>query len=165
MARRIVAAIRNAYYRPFTHQFLYFDSVMTHRQGLLPIIFPVPTSELENTVLCINSISSNKPFHCLAANSIPDLHFIGDTQCFPYYTYAENGSNRRENITDWALAQFQTRYGEQVTKRDIFHYIYALLHHPQYRERYAENPNATCHIFHCSRIAQHSIRACVLASY
>ena len=26
-----------------------------------------------------------------------------------------------------------------MTKRDIFHYVYALLHHPQYREHYAEN--------------------------
>lgn len=60
-------------------------------------------------------------------------------QCFPYYTYSEDGSNRRENITDWALAQFQAQYGAQVTKWDIFHYVYAMLHHPQYRERYAEN--------------------------
>lgn len=28
---------------------------------------------------------------------------------------------------------------ESITKRDIFHYIYALLHHPEYRERYAAN--------------------------
>ena len=61
------------------------------------------------------------------------------TQCFPYYTYNEDGSNRRENITDWALAQFQAQYGGEVTKWDIFHYVYGMLHHPQYRERYAEN--------------------------
>ena len=35
--------------------------------------------------------------------------------------------------------QFQAQYGPEVTKRDIFHYVYALLHSPQYRERYAEN--------------------------
>ena len=58
---------------------------------------------------------------------------------FPFYTYNEDGSNRRENITDWALAQFQAKYGTEVTKWDIFHYVYSLLHHPQYRERYAEN--------------------------
>ncbi len=68
------------------------------------------------------------------------MNFYADpAQCFPYYSYAEDGSNRRENITDWALAQFQARYGEQVSKWDIFHYVYAMLHHPQYRERYAEN--------------------------
>jgi predicted helicase len=26
-----------------------------------------------------------------------------------------------------------------ITKWDIFHYIYAVLHHPEYRERYAAN--------------------------
>jgi predicted helicase len=78
----------------------------------------------------------------LATNIIPDLHLVGagcGTQCFPYYIYAEDGSNRRENITDWALGQFRARYGEGVSKWDIFHYVYAMLHHPGYRERYAEN--------------------------
>ena len=28
---------------------------------------------------------------------------------------------------------------QDITKRDIFHYVYAVLHHPAYRERYAEN--------------------------
>ena len=26
-----------------------------------------------------------------------------------------------------------------ITKWDIFHYVYAVLHHPEYRERYAAN--------------------------
>jgi len=60
-------------------------------------------------------------------------------QCFPYYIYTEDGTNRRENITNWALAQFQSKYGATVSKWDIFHCAYAMLHHPQYRERYAEN--------------------------
>ncbi len=34
---------------------------------------------------------------------------------------------------------YQSKYGPEVTKWDIFHYVYAMLHHPQYRERYAEN--------------------------
>ena len=40
------------------------------------------------------------------------------TQCFPFYTYDEDGTNRRENITDWALAQFRGHYqDEAITKR------------------------------------------------
>jgi predicted helicase len=54
-------------------------------------------------------------------------------------TYAEDGSGRRENVTDWALAQFRRRYQSEITKWDIFHYVYAVLHHPQYRERSAAN--------------------------
>jgi len=75
----------------------------------------------------------------LMTNVIPDLLPQGGSQCFPLYTYDEDGSNRRENITDWALGQFQAQYGPDLTKRDLFHYVYAVLHSPQYRARYAEN--------------------------
>ena len=78
----------------------------------------------------------------LVTDTLSDLHLVGagaGTQCFPYYTYQEDGSNRRENITDWAVSQFQAQYGSKVTKWNIFYYVYAMLHHPQYRERYAEN--------------------------
>ena len=48
--------------------------------------------------------------------------------------------HRRENITDWALEQFRARYGDpSISKWDVFHYVYAILHHPEYRERYAAN--------------------------
>ena len=61
-------------------------------------------------------------------------------QCFPFYTYDEEGANRRENITDWALTAFRTHYNDNtLTKWDIFHYTYALLHHPVYREKYEVN--------------------------
>ena len=61
-------------------------------------------------------------------------------QCFPFYVYDEDGTNRRENITDWALKHFREHYGnKKITKWDIFYYVYGLLHHPGYRQRYAEN--------------------------
>lgn len=76
----------------------------------------------------------------LATSRIPDQLPQGGSQCFPFYTYNEDGTNRRENITDWALEQFRTHYADKsITKWDIFHYIYALLHNPLYRERYAAN--------------------------
>ncbi|HXR66832.1 MAG TPA: type ISP restriction/modification enzyme, partial [Ktedonobacteraceae bacterium] len=146
-ARKIEAtfaetSLRAALYRPFTRQYLYFDTIMTHRQGTFPRIFPTVESESENIVIGIVGIGSTHQTF-FAAHQIVDVKcgISGNaaTQCFPYYTYAEDGSNRRENITDWALKQFQAKYGEDVTKWDIFHYIYAMLHHPQYRERYDEN--------------------------
>jgi len=54
--------------------------------------------------------------------------------------YDEDGANRRENITDWVLERFQKQYGDKkISKWDIFHYVYGVLHHPEYREKYAEN--------------------------
>ena len=36
--------------------------------------------------------------------------------------------------------QFRSHYADNtITKWDIFHYVYAVLHHPEYRERYAAN--------------------------
>ena len=137
-----VSAIRKAIYRPFTFRYLYFDSIMTHRQGQFPVFFPPLSSENENTVICVAGPGADHQT-VIAAKYIVDvkcgINGNSTIQCFPYYTYAADGSNQRDNITDWALAQFQARYGEQVSKWDIFHYVYAMLHHPQYRERYAEN--------------------------
>jgi predicted helicase len=74
------------------------------------------------------------------SNQIVDLLPSGGSQCFPLYTYNEDGTSRRDNITDWALEQFRTRYGDsKITKEDIFYYVYGLLHHPEYREKYADN--------------------------
>ena len=69
----------------------------------------------------------------------PSYHSDG-SQCFPFYTYDEDGTNRQENITDWVLAEFRTHYRDDtISKWDIFHYTYALLHHPTYREKYEKN--------------------------
>ena len=52
----------------------------------------------------------------------------------------EGSSNRRENISDWSLKQFQNHYrNPSITKWDIFYYVYGLLHHPGYREKFADN--------------------------
>ena len=50
-----------------------------------------------------------------------------------------HGYTRRDAITDDALAKFRAAYGDTVSKRDIFHYIYGLLHVPSYRHRFANN--------------------------
>ena len=127
-------------YRPFTKLNLYFDRMMIERVYVFPSIFPIPETETENRVICLTALGSKKPFHCLMTQQLADVHLTGDSQCFPFYTYDEDGTNRRENITDWALAEFRTRYNDNtITKWDIFHYNYALLHHPAYREKYEMN--------------------------
>lgn len=42
----------------------------------------------------------------------------------------------RDNITDWALEQFRATYGPQITKDDIWEYMYGVMHAPDWRERY-----------------------------
>jgi len=132
------ANIRRSLYRPFSQMWVYTDALMTHRPGLAPRIFPLP--ETENVVVCLSAIGQSKPFHTLAVDVIPDLHLTGDSQCFPLYTYDEDGTNRKDNITDWGLEQFQSHYKDtSITKLDIFHYVYGILHDPAYRTKYAAN--------------------------
>ncbi|MFP5260858.1 MAG: hypothetical protein ACLGJB_03000 [Blastocatellia bacterium] len=38
------------------------------------------------------------------------LNSLDTTQCFPFFAYSGEGSNRRENITDWALSEFRSQY-------------------------------------------------------
>ena len=135
--------IRDALFRPFTKNFLFFDSVMNHRRAVFPDIFPNSAAEEENKVICLTGIGSEKPFMVLVGNRLLDYHFVGAgavTQSFPFYVYNEDGSKRRENITDWGLKQFRNYYSDNtITKWDVFYYVYGLLHHPGYREKFADN--------------------------
>ena len=134
--------VRRSLSRPFTKSHLYFDRMMNECVYVFPSIFPTPETEKENRVICVPSLGSRADFWCCATSVIPNLMItsMDPNQCFPFYTYDEDGTNRRENITDWTLTQFQTHYQDDtITKWDIFHYTYGILHHPDYRERYQEN--------------------------
>ena len=130
--------ILHSLYRPFCSQFLFFDEILTHRQGQFPKIFPTP--ENDNRVICVKGIGMSQPFFALMVSVIPEVQFTPNGQCFPFYTYNEDGTNRTENITDWVLTHYRQHYQDNtITKWAIFHYAYGLLHHPGYREKYAAN--------------------------
>ena len=132
--------VKTSLYRPFTKLNLYFDRTINNDVHVFPSIFPTPIAESENRVICVSGIGSKKPFHTLVTDIIPGVDTLEKTQCFPFYTYDEDGTNRKENITDWALAEFRNHYGDDtITKWDIFHYNYGLLHHPAYCEKYEMN--------------------------
>ena len=140
MAEFSAENVRASLYRPFTKSYLYFHRMMNECVYVFPSIFPTPDTETENRVICFSGTGSNKPLQVMVAAMIPSHDFLEKTQCFPFYTYDEDGTNRQENITDWALVQFRTHYSDDtITKWDIFHYTYTLLHHPAYREKYQMN--------------------------
>ena len=135
--------VRTSLYRPFTKSNLFFDRVLNNCVYLFPSIFPTPETEAENRVIIVSDHGFRASFNTLMTNLIPDLHTLAASdsfQCFPFYTYNEDSTNRQENITDWALSEFRTHYNDDtITKWDIFHYTYGLLHHPIYREKYEMN--------------------------
>ncbi|MTJ20797.1 N-6 DNA methylase [Dolichospermum sp. UHCC 0352] len=124
-------------YRPFYNQYFYFDK---HFNGMTYQWFDILNeNDTENKYIAFSASGNTKPFHCLGSNTIIDLHLTGDSQCLPLYRYDKEGK-RIDNITDWGLKQIQTHYqDETITKIDIFHYTYAVLHNPAYRSKYELN--------------------------
>lgn len=127
---------------------------MINVRGQMHRIFPTP--EQENLVICVSATCTDKGCLALISDSIPDLHFNGDTQAFPLYFYdepvldgvkakqanlfdasEETQYRRHDGVTDFILKRAQENYGKKVTKEDIFYYVYGLLHSPIYRNKFA----------------------------
>ncbi len=138
-----VALIRVALYRPYSKRHLYFADLVNDTPGLSRSFFPTSETGPKNRAIVLTSYGSEKPFMTLAVDVVADLHMVGagcGAECFPFYAYESDGDICHENITDWALKHFRKHYGDKkITKWDIFYYVYGVLHHPEYRAKYAEN--------------------------
>ena len=138
--------ICTALYRPFNKINCYFHSSLNERVYKIPSIFPI--NKAINIVICVCANKNEPP---LMSTYIPDLHFNGDSQCFPLYYYEKKSiyqptlfdgdSNakymRKDGITNFILERCRENYGPKVTKEDIFYYVYGLLHSPDYRKAFA----------------------------
>ncbi len=61
-------------------------------------------------------------------------------QVFKWRHRTDRDANVDDFVISWALEQFRRHYQDNtITKWDIFYYVYGLLHHPDYRERYQAN--------------------------
>ncbi len=133
--------------RPFATKNCYYAPIITHRRYQQAHIFPHIGNQ-SNRLICFTAMGSNKEFHVLATDKLPDLHLTGDTQCLPLYRYTDDGE-RVSNITEWGLRRINAHYrrefganfeevvgGASITAEDVFAYTYAVLHDPAYREEY-----------------------------
>ena len=125
---------RIATYRPFVERHLYFDKILNLRQYLIPTMFP--ENDTKNLAIVVPYRFKGN-FSAFITDATPDLHIIEANQVFPLYTYDKDGK-KTDNITQHALQIFRHHYGtENIRKIDIFHYVYAMLHHKGYRETFA----------------------------
>ncbi len=133
-------------YRPFDIRYCYFSNLIIDR----------PRRELINHVegkdnLCLLASRQQATLgyrHCFVADLIPESCVISTTskegnQVFPLYLYPnkENGQDnlmteREANFSDEFLTVITEKLGYLPTPENIFYYIYAILHCPEYRYRY-----------------------------
>lgn len=143
--------IRVATYRPFTKQWLYFDSLLNE----YPCSWPAyqPTGNSKNLIILLSGVGSKKGFSALMTEGIGDFQTLFNSQSFPLYWYEKRDAKKNElgldleeregdyvrhhAITDFALKQFRTVYNDpKITREAIFYYVYGVLHSPEYRQRF-----------------------------
>jgi predicted helicase len=132
-----------ALYRPFTPMLVYFDEVFNAETSQLPSIFPTP--DTENLAIVVSGKGSNW-FDAFITDRIVDVNFMTPTFLFPLYTYTEvktlygTTSQKQYNIPDQVLKLFQSALNDSnITKGDIFFYVFGVLSTPSYVERFRNN--------------------------
>lgn len=145
--------IRPCVYRPFVKSQVYFDRKFIERPGFNDKFFP---AELKNLAIGITGIGASKEFSVIITNSPFDFQTLMNGLIFPIYHYEEkekgfgdlfeNGEQtlkpkfeRRDGISDFILERATKQYGKNVSKEDIFYYVYGFLHSPEYRETFAND--------------------------
>lgn len=147
------SALATGIYRPYTRVPLQYDRTLLERTYQLSRIFPEPASE--NVGIAVPAPgNSAPPFMALMTNAIPDLGLAGISavQYFPRYSYVERSREgdlldaldgddtpfrRVDNVTDEILADYQAAFGAEISKDDIFFYVYGVLHSTDYRYQFA----------------------------
>jgi predicted helicase len=141
-------------YRPFDYRWCLFGTAT----------MDYPRRELINNVvgksnICLNTVRQTKSEHwrhSMVSNSPAPAVFVeikDGSNIFPLYLYSVKATNenlfdqsssapiqdKTENISVAFRADVNSNYGTPpVTPEQIFGYIYAILHAPTYRARYAE---------------------------
>ncbi len=122
-------------YRPYSPIYFYNSDLFIDEFGLNRNLF-----KKANKAFSISGNSSSKSFQVLGIDRYTGLDFLEKTQILPLNNYDASG-NQTDNITDWALNLFKEHYKseDEISKEDIFHYTYAVLHNPLYRKKYELN--------------------------
>jgi predicted helicase len=147
------SAVVVAAYRPFEKRHLYRGPGLIHRPGKIAELFPATT--VSNYGISVITPRPGTEFACLMVASAPDLSFFTYTaQFYPRYSFEDRAKDdslfagldedespfrQGDNVTNEILAEYKLAFGDEVTKDDVFHYVYGVLHSAEYRQQFASD--------------------------
>jgi len=121
-------------YRPFGVRWLFYHPAVIERDR----------AEVMRHMLAGENLASIVD-QCVVGNKSAGA---GISYCGPLYLYPDSDrhdllsehepSERRPNLNPKLVAALAAAYIREPTPEDIFHYVYAILYAPAYREKYAE---------------------------
>ena len=140
-----------AVYRPFTRLHYYADQFFSDRLTASHAeCFGEGYDAGDGQFFALTAPAAARNFSALAIATLADWHFLGDTVIFPLRRMKDG--QIADNVTDWGINKFVAHYKKsapqpsakrqrKITKDNVFHYCYAVLHDPVYRGTYAKNLN------------------------
>ncbi|MDR0751831.1 MAG: DEAD/DEAH box helicase family protein [Christensenellaceae bacterium] len=150
--------IRLYAYRPFCKNLLYFSQIFNQRTRMFKSLFPTPNTK--NLIISMSGISAKSNFSVLISNQITDFGLLEAARCFPRFCYTnvdnmnlktqqldlffdsseyENGIKKHDGISDYFLNLTKNKYSEDISKDDIFYYVYGILHNRNYATTFKDD--------------------------
>lgn len=130
--------ISDYFYRPFDNRFIPYTG---ESNGIIvrPRYDVAKNMIANNLSLCTIKVGTNYNFDVLVTTGLTDKTLLSskdNTSVFPLYEIRDGESilNLREKV----LRGIEDILDEKVDPKELFDYIYAILHSPNYRERYKE---------------------------
>jgi len=133
-------------HRPFDIRWLYYHHNMIDwgREDIMPqmlvanvaLVTPRQHKDEFGALVC-NTPGTHKTVAAYDINYYFPLYLYPDQSRGDLFAHA-SGSKRVPNFPDWLLPKLKEAYGTDVTPENVFHYIYAVLYSPPYREKYNE---------------------------
>ncbi len=131
-------------YRIFDKRFLIYDKKLVQRlRKNISENFKQYNIGLVTTKLLLG----NEFRHIFLTNKITDRCYISTKSketnyLFPLYLYNDLTNERSINFNDSIIKKIENslnlKFQKDFNEKDLFNYIYAILHHPTYREKYKE---------------------------
>lgn len=132
------------FYRPFDNRWMLYTGQTKGIQGY-------PRLEIMRHLISKNNISmvickqqSTFDFqHVFCSSLISDINSISlqskeISYVFPLYLFSQDDEVRVPNLDKEICSKINATVGEEITPEDLFDYIYAVLHSPNYRAKYKE---------------------------
>lgn len=117
-------------FRPFTKKWMYYDEAIIHRQRKYSQIGQI------DKLIFTTGTGISKDFSCLITNHIPNYHYLDTGRAY----YQEINDNTIKDIYSENVTDFSSEYFD-IKKEDIIYYVYALLHHEEFRNKYLSDLN------------------------
>lgn len=139
-------------YRPFSRQNLYYYKPLIESPGLSSHFYL--NNGYKNLTIAVSGKGGSKDFSSLMTDMIICQDTIEKAQYFPLYYYEKAENNiqslfdenanqdyvRHDGVSDFILNRTHIQYHDKnISKEDIFYYVYGLLHSPDYRREFAND--------------------------